>query len=110
MAKTYKRLGATTVIANTDTALYTVPASTSTIVSEITVCNRGSSQHTFRLAHVDGSISLVSSEDYKYYDAPIEANQGITFNIGLTMSAGDTILVRANSADVNFSASGVEIS
>lgn len=109
MAKTYKRLGATTVIVNTDTALYTVPTGKMAIVSELTVCNKGTSQHTFRIAHVDGAISSVANEDYKYYDTPIDGNQGITFNIGLAMSAGDTILVRADSTDVVFSASGVEI-
>ena len=110
MSKVYKRLGATTVVANTDTTLYTVPVATEAVVGEITICNRGSTQHTYRLAHVDGAIGVVANEDYKFYDTPIDGNHSIVLNIGLSMAASNTILVRANHADVNFSCSGVEIS
>jgi hypothetical protein len=109
MAKSYGRLGATVVVANTDTALYTVPASTSAVVSEITICNIGSSQRTFRLAHVDGAIGDVATEDYKYYDALINPNSSLILNIGLTMATTETLLVRANHAEVVFSCSGVEL-
>jgi hypothetical protein len=110
MAKSYGRLGATVVVANTDTALYTVPASTSAVVSEITICNIGSSQRTFRFAHVDGAIGDVSNEDYKYYDTSINGNTSLILNIGLAMATTETILVRASHAEVVFSCSGVEIS
>jgi hypothetical protein len=109
MARTYGRLGATVVVAATDTTLYTVPASTEAIVSEITICNIGASQHTFRLAHVDGAIADVANEDYKYYDATINANSSLILNIGLSMAATETLLVRASHADVVFSCSGIEI-
>jgi len=109
MAKTYKRLGATVVTANTNTALYTVAASTSAIVSELTVCNIGSSQRTFRIAHVDGAIGSVANADYKFYDAVIDANTSLMLNPGYTMAATHTLLVRANHAEVVFSCSGVEI-
>jgi len=109
MARVYKRLGATVVTADTDTALYTVPASTEAIVSEITICNIGATQRTFRLAHVDGAIGAISNEDYKYYDATLNPNSSLVLNIGLAMATTHTLLVRANHADVVFSCSGVEV-
>jgi hypothetical protein len=109
MAKTYKRLGATTVVANTDTGLYTVPASTETVVSEITICNIGSTQRTYRVAIVDGAIGDVANEDYKVYDADIGANESLLLNPGWSMEAAATILVRASHAEVVFSCSGIEL-
>ena len=110
MATAYKRLGATTVVANTNTKLYGVPGSTSTIVSTIAVCNRGASSRTFRIAHVDGVISGVSNEDYIVYDAPIAPNDIVIITIGITMEAAHELLVRANHADVNFICWGSELS
>lgn len=109
MANAYKRLGAKTVIANTDTELYTVPASTQTIVSELTICNIGSTSRTFRVAHVDGAIGDVANEDYKAYDCTLDANSSIVICVGLSMATTETLLVRANHAEVVFTCSGVEI-
>lgn len=109
MAETPKRLGATTVVANTDTALYTVPSSTYAIVSSVAVCNRSASAATFRIAHVDGAIGVVANEDYVLYDVTIQPNDTYIATIGLTMQATHTLLVRSNSASVNFLVWGVEI-
>lgn len=109
MANTYKRLGATTVTADTDASLFQVPADHEYIVSELTICNTGSTQRTFRIAVVDGAIGSVANEDYKFYDIPIEANAAITLKPGFAMAASESLLVRANHADVVFSASGVDI-
>ena len=102
MATSYKRLGATTVTADTDTKLYGVPGSTSAIISTIVICNRGATARTFRLAHVDGAISGVANEDYLLYDAPIAPNDMVVLTLGITMEASHELLVRANHADVNF--------
>jgi len=110
MANVYKRLGATTVTADTDTALYTVPASTSAVVSSLVVCNRGASSATFRVAHVDGAIGVIANEDYIFYDVSIPANDTFVATIGATMATTQTLLVRSDSADVNFIAWGSEVS
>ena len=99
MASNYLRLGATTVSANVDTGLYTVPAATQTVVSSIIVCNRGTTTETFRVAHVDGAIGSVANEDYIYYDIEIAANDTFIATVGLTMEATHTLLVRSSSAD-----------
>ncbi len=109
MATQYKRLGATQVVASTDTQLYTVPASTETVVGLIQITNRGSATRTFRLAVVDGAISTVSLEDYLHYDADIPAHTAASFNIGVTIPANYTLLVHASHADVHFQAFGAEM-
>jgi hypothetical protein len=44
------------------------------------------------------------------FDAPIGANSTDTFTLGITMSAGDVIIVQTDSSLVSFSAFGSEIS
>lgn len=110
MATTYKRLGAITVTANTDTELYETPASTSAVVSSIVVCNTGSTARTFRIAIVDAtSVGSVATEDYIYYDITINGNDTFIATCGFTMPTGYIILVRASHAEVVFNAWGSEI-
>ena len=107
MANAYKRLGSTVVVADTNTDLYTVPASTEAIVSAIVACNIGASERTFRIAIRDGAIS---NDDYIYYDVSIPANDTFIVTTGFSLATGTIITVRANHADVVFSAFGTEIS
>lgn len=109
MSEVLKRLGATTVTANTDTLLYAVPASKSAVVSTILVCNRGATSQTYRVAHVDGAIVNVANEDFIAYDQTIPANTSFGLSFGVTMAATHTILVRSDSTNVNFIAWGSEI-
>lgn len=108
MAEARKVLGQTVVIADTDTTLYTVPAATETIVSSIVACNIGATQRTFRMA-VRPNGAAIANQHYLYFDVDIPANDTFVFTGGLTMDATDVITVRANHADVVFSAFGVEI-
>ena len=109
MAEALKRLGAKVVIAATDTLLYQCPTGKSAVVN-ITVCNRGATGRTIRIAHtIDGAgIIGVATEDYLLYDAPIQANGSVNI-MGITMAQLDSVMVRANHADVNFVAHGSEI-
>ena len=50
MPTVYKVLGQSAPSATTATTLYTVPSTTSTVVSTITVANRDSTSATFRIA------------------------------------------------------------
>ena len=108
MAVSYKRLGSTVVTADTDTSLYTVAASTQTIISSVVVCNIGSTTRTFRIALVPGAIGTVSNDDYIYYDVIIPGNDTFIATAGLILEATHSILVRADHAEVVFSAYGSE--
>lgn len=120
MADSPKRLGAIVATITTATSaaassginmiLYTVPVSTSAIVSTIFVCNRGTTASSFRIAHVqNGVVANLTTKDYLYYDIPIGANDTFASTSGISMSAGDSIVVMAPSIDINFVAEGLEI-
>jgi len=108
MAITYKILGQSNPSANTDTALYTVPASTSAVCSTLVVCNQAATGATFRIALRQNGASL-AAQQYISYDSTINANDSITLTIGITLAAGDIVSVRANSATVSFNLFGSEL-
>lgn len=111
MATVYKRLGAiasTGVIATADT-LYTVPASTATVVSTITVCNTSASAATFSIA-ISTTTSFVAA-GYIVYQASIAGNDTVGLTFGATLDATNKyLLCSASAATVSFSVFGSEIS
>ena len=64
MPATYKVLGQNNPSATTATSLYTVPSSTSTVVSTLTITNLAASAGTFRVAIRPAGESLVN----KHYE------------------------------------------
>lgn len=109
MPTVYKTLGQSNPAATTATTLYTVPASTSTVVSTITVCNQASTAGTFRLAIRPAGATL-AAQHYTAYDTPIAANDTIALTLGITLATTDVITVYASSASMSFAAFGSEIS
>ena len=108
MAKTYKVLGQSAPSATTATTLYTVPASTQAVVSTITVCNRGTTSGTYRIAvRPDGAA--LANQHYMVFDATLPAKSTDTATIGITVDASDILTVYASSADFTFIAFGSEI-
>ena len=108
MAITYKVLGQSNPAANTNTDLYTVPATTSTVCSTLVICNQAATGATFRVAVRPAGASITTSQ-YLSYDTNINANDSITLTIGITLATTDVITVRANSTTVSFSLFGSEI-
>lgn len=106
---TYKIIAQSAPGANTDTALYTVPASTETIVSTLFVANRNSTAATFRVALRPNGASL-ANQHYIAFDVPIAGNDTTTITCGITMNATDVMTVRANTANLSFNLSGTELS
>jgi glucose-6-phosphate dehydrogenase assembly protein OpcA len=109
MATAYKVLGQSAPSATTATTLYTVPASTETVISTIAVTNRNTASATFRIAiRPDGAT--LANEHYISYDAPISANDSLFITIGATINASDVVTIYASTANLSFSAFGSEIS
>jgi len=110
MATSYKRLGAiasTGVIGTADT-LYTVPASTATVVSTITVCNTSASAATFSIS-VSTTTSFVAA-GYIVYQASIAGNDTVGLTFGATLDATNKyLLCSASASTVSFSVFGSEI-
>jgi hypothetical protein len=108
MPTTYKVLGQSNPSATTATTLYTVPSSTSTIVSTITVCNQAATAGTYRVAVRPGGATL-AAQHYVAYDISLPANTSDTLTLGLTLAATDVVTVYASSANFSFNAYGSEI-
>ena len=109
MPTTYKVLGQVAPSAATLTTLYTVPASTQTVVSTIAVCNQSASATTFRIA-IRVAGAGISGEDYIAYDSTISGNDTTFITVGITLAATDVISVYSTAATVSFNAFGSEIS
>lgn len=109
MATVYKTLGQSNPSATTATTLYTVPSSTSTVLSTLTVCNQASTAATFRIAVRPAGASLTASQ-YIAYDTPIAANDTIALTLGITLATTDVVTIYSSSANMSFSAFGSEIS
>lgn len=109
MPTTYKVLAQSNPSATTATTLYTVPSSTSTVVSTITVCNQAASAGTFRIAVRPGAATL-AAQHYVAYDVAIAANDTTAITLGLTLATTDVVTVYASSATMSFNAYGSEIS
>jgi hypothetical protein len=110
MATAYKILGQARPSNTSNTTLYTVPASTEAIVSTLSVTNVTANDQTFRLFVVP-SGSGAGTNNAIAYDAAIPANSFTAFTLGLTLSAGDLVVIASGFADaVTFQAFGTELS
>ena len=108
MANAYKVLGNINPSATTATTLYTVPSSTSTIVSTLNICNKAATAGTFRIAVRPAGAALAATQ-YVAYDTAIPANDSIALTIGMTLATTDVITVYASSASMSFIAFGTEV-
>jgi glucose-6-phosphate dehydrogenase assembly protein OpcA len=108
MATTYKVLGQSNPSATTATTLYTVPSSTSTVVSTISICNQAGSTASYRIA-VRPAGATLAAQHYLAYDIYIAANDTTALTLGITLATTDVVTVYASSATLSFSAFGSEI-
>jgi hypothetical protein len=109
MPTTYKVLGQLEPAATTESTLYTVPASTQTVCSTLSVCNNGTSDGTFR---VRIKVNNAADDDgqYLFFDYGVAAKDTRTFTLGITLGAADVFRVYSSVATMSFSLFGSEIS
>lgn len=109
MATTYKVLGQTqgTAAVTTYATAYTVPASTSAVISTITICNQTSTDRTYRVAVASGATP--STAEFIVYDATVSGNDTVTLTLGLTLEATKRIVVSSSANTTSFGVFGSEI-
>jgi hypothetical protein len=107
MPSAQKILGQVKPSGATDTDLYTVPASTDTILSCLFACNQSGTQDTIRVWLAPAGAAT-SSEQYLYYDFPVPGNQTFLLTTGPGLATTDVIRVRSANGDISFTASGRE--
>ena len=100
MATTPKILFRGAATTNTATTLYTVPASTTTIVTSIVITNTASSTGTFTLAL--GATNLATT-------VTVGANDSTVLDMKQVLTAAQTITGGASATTINFHISGVEV-
>lgn len=105
MAAIVKPLFRGAATTTTTTVLYTVPASTTTMITNIAVTNTSASSQTFTMATgpAAGQIALHTT-------AAIAANTTVYIDLKQAITAAQTITGGASATSVNFHISGVEIS
>jgi hypothetical protein len=99
MAVTSKVL-ARTAAATSSTTLYTVPASTTAIITNIAVCNNTSTAGTFTLLLDDVELQK---------DTALAANSTIYIDLKQVLATTKTIKGLASATTIDFHISGVEI-
>jgi len=100
------RLGAADLVSATNTLIYTVPATTLSVVN-ISVCNRNTTEIKVRIAHVDGAIGTLINEDYIEYDTVIQPNS-VLERTGIVMKATHTIIAYSDTNNVSVQVHGIE--
>lgn len=108
MPQTHKVLGQVNPAATTATTLYTVPASTSTIASSLTISNISNSGVTYRVA-VRPTGEALANKHYLAYDTSLPANDSAVLTMGITLGTTDVVTVYGSTANLAFSLFGVEI-
>tara|TARA_R100001224_G_C3963875_1_gene130115 strand:- start:188 stop:514 length:327 start_codon:yes stop_codon:yes gene_type:complete len=93
----------------TSATTYTVPASTSAIVSSIVVANRASSAKTFRISVYPSGGSGTADASYLAYDTAIAANDVVTMTLGITLATGEALQLYGSDTNVSINAFGTQI-
>jgi hypothetical protein len=100
MATTTKALFRGAATTTTSTTLYTVPASTTSIVTNIAVTNTAGTSGTFTMSLDDVAIHSATT---------IAANTTVYIDLKQVLATTKTIKGGASATSINFHISGVEI-
>lgn len=110
MPTAYKILGQSNPSATTNTTVYTVPSSTSSVISTITIANQSGAGSYRVIAQKAADVSTtILAKQYLAYDVVIAANDTIALTLGISLESGDVIKVYCSSANMSVNIFGSEI-
>jgi ABC-type xylose transport system substrate-binding protein len=98
LSKALFRGAATTTVGTT---LYTVPSSTTTVVTDIVVTNTAASNGTFTLALAGTNLATTVA---------VAANDSTVISLKQVLATTNTITGGASAVTINFHISGIELS
>jgi len=107
MTETTPILGQAAPSAASDTLLFAVPSGLTAVVSLLAVCNQTGGTLTFRVAVIPSStlVKDVAVQHYIRFDQTIGSHDFHEIR-GITLGAGDQIMVRSSAQGVSFTAFG----
>ena len=108
MANYYKVLAQSKPTANTETDAYTVPSSTSTVVSSIVITNIGESPAFYNIVVAPAGAGTTEAM-YIAKEIGIPSRDAIALTLGLTLATTDKVRVLSSTGLVNFNIFGSEI-
>jgi len=109
MASSYSVLAQAHLTSTSDTDIYTVGASTETIISTLIVANISASATTFNIA-IRPDAETLANKHYIAKEVPIAANDSTTLTLGMTLDASDVVTCTAGTANaLSFNVFGAEI-
>mgnify|MGYP000317128902 CR=1 FL=1 len=109
MATAYKVLGQSAPANTSNADLYTVPSSTSAVISTIHICNTTATAATFRI-FIRKAGATAAASNALCYDMTINGKSVYAFTEGITLATTDVITVQTGTANaLTFQAFGSEI-
>jgi hypothetical protein len=106
MAFTQKRLVGPAAMATSATALYTTPASTTTIVKQIMLCNTHTSTATATL-HIAAAASVLPA-NMIFKAISLDPSETVILNLSLVLATTNIISGLASNTGVTITISGIE--
>lgn len=108
MPNTYKVLGQLKPSAGAAGDLYTVPAATETILSNILIANIAGTADTYRIS-IRAAGAAQEDKQFIAFGTTALANDTTSLALGITLAATDVVTVRATGSNLVFSVFGTEI-
>jgi len=106
MAFTQKRLAGPQAMATSAGNIYTTPASTSTIVKQIMLCNTDSATQTATLYVADYTAAAAAKTIFKAIS--LDPSETTILNLSLVLATGEKISGLASNVGVTITISGIE--
>jgi hypothetical protein len=107
LTETIKTLGQVDLAATTLTDVYTVPGSTTAVISSVVFCNRTAAAITIRLSIAVAGLADTNKQ-YLLYDKACPANEAVVIQIGVTLGAADVVRAYAAATGISVNVFGTE--
>jgi hypothetical protein len=109
MPTSYKILGQVNPAVQTYTTLYTVPASTESVISTISICNANTTANANYSILVRPAGQTINARHFLTSNNVVGALDTIMLTVGLTLGNTDVITVWTTSPNISFGLYGSEI-
>jgi hypothetical protein len=109
MPTSYKVLAQGLTTANSATTLYTVPSSTQTVISTITVTNLESAPANYSM-RVKVNNAANDDKQFIFLDNPLSGSETNVISAGITLGTGDVISIIGTTSLISINLYGSEIS